>query len=86
MPKVVFTHRVKDVAHWSAQHQGRVEAFAPFASEVQDYVTPGDDSVAVSANVHDMDAMAAAMQTPEMQAAKDAHGVLEPIALFVENP
>lgn len=32
-----------------------------------------------------MDAMATSMATTEMDAAKAAHGVLEPITMFVEN-
>ena len=31
MPKVVFTHAVKDVAHWASKHSERVKAFAPWA-------------------------------------------------------
>ena len=39
----------------------------------------------ISVGVRDMDAMSAAMATTEMDAAKAAHGVLEPIVMFVEN-
>jgi hypothetical protein len=45
----------------------------------------GSNWVIVGVDVHDMDAMQAAMATPEMEAAKRAHGVIEPIHMFVET-
>ena len=85
MPRVVFTHAVSDVEHWVSKHSERVQAFAPWGSNVVDHVNAdGSKSVGVSVDVHDMDAMQAAMQTPEMDAAKEAHGVLEPVIVFVQ--
>ena len=86
MPRVVFTHPVSDVDHWVSKHSERVQAFAPWGSNVVDHVNAdGSQSVGVSVDVHDMEGMQAAMQTPEMDAAKEAHGVLEPVMVFVQK-
>lgn len=86
MPRVVFVHPVSDVDHWASKHSERVEAFAEWGTNVVDYLAADDgDTVCVSVDVHDMDAMQAVLETPEMQAKKDAHGVLEPIMMYVEN-
>ena len=86
MPRVVFTHAVSDVDHWASKHAFRVEAFSTWGSNVVDYLNAeGGNTVSVSVDVHDMDAMKASMETTEMAAAKAAHGVLEPISMFVEN-
>jgi hypothetical protein len=86
MPRVVFTHAVSDVDHWVSKHAERVQAFSAWGSNVVDHVNAdGSKSVGVSVDVHDMDGMQAAMQTDEMDAAKEAHGVLEPVMVFVEK-
>jgi hypothetical protein len=86
MPKVVFTHAVSDVDLWASKHAERVAAFSAWGSNVVDHLSPdGGKTVGVSVDVHDMDAMQAAMATPEMDAAKAAHGVLEPVTVLVEN-
>jgi hypothetical protein len=85
MPKVVFTHPVKDLAHWASKHSERVEAFAAWGSNVVDYLSAdGSNNVAVSVDVHDMAAMEAAIRSPEIEQAKQAHGVLEPLTMHVE--
>lgn len=84
MPRVVFTHPVKDVNHWLSKHSERVDLFRDWASNVQDYApAEGSNQVALSMEVSDMEAMKKAMETPELNAAKEAHGVLEPIELYV---
>jgi hypothetical protein len=86
MPRVVFTHPVRDLAHWLNKHSERVEAFAPWGSNVVDGVSAdGSNNVSVSVDVHDLEGMQAAMKTPEIEAAKQAHGVLEPLSVFIEN-
>lgn len=45
----------------------------------------GSDTVCVSVDVHDMEAMEASLASPEIDAAKQAHGVLEPIVMFVPS-
>lgn len=86
MPKVVFTHAVKDSAHWASKHEERVAAFASWGMNVTDYVSPHSSTlVAVSVDVHDMKAMEAALASPEIAAAKQAHGVVDPITMHVEK-
>lgn len=86
MPKVVFTHAVTDPALWASKHSDRVDAFASWGTNVIDYVgADGSNNVAVSVDVHDMEAMQAAMESPELAAAKQAHGVLEPVTVHVEK-
>ncbi len=86
MPRVVFTHPVSDVEHWASKHSERVEAFASWGSGVVDCLgADGSNNVSVCVDVHDLDAMQAAMASPEIEAAKQAHGVLEPVSVFIEN-
>jgi hypothetical protein len=86
MPRIVITHSVKDVKLWASKGNERAKGVAPFATEVVDYVAAdGSNKVAVSANIHDMDAMMAFMQTPESAASMDAHGVLQPLVFHVES-
>lgn len=85
MPRVVVTHAVNDVKHWASKGDERVEAFAPFATDVVSYVAAdGSNQVAVAANIHDMEGMQTFMQTPEAAAAMEAHGVLQPLVFHVE--
>jgi hypothetical protein len=86
VPRVVFTHAVTDVQAWAAHSAARVEFFDAFATDIVDYVpTDGGSTVAVSADVHDMDGMLAALQTPEATALEESHGVIQPISSFVES-
>lgn len=85
MPRVLFAHHVTDADHWVSKHSERVEAFAAWGSNVVDYVAgDGSDWVIVGVDVHDMDAMQAALASPEIEAAKKAHGVVEPVHMFIE--
>jgi hypothetical protein len=87
MPRIVATHAVKDVKHWASKGDERVEAFAPFATDVVSYVAAdGSDQVAVSANMHDMEGMMAFMQSPEGAEAMEAHGVIQPVIIHIEAP
>lgn len=86
MPKVVFVHRVSDPALWASKHAERVSAFASWGTNVVDYLSAdGSQNVAVGVDVHDMAGMEAALASPEIAAAKQAHGVLEPVLLYVET-
>jgi hypothetical protein len=85
MPRVVFAHPVRDLDHWVSKHSERVEAFAAWGSNVVDLVNAdGSNSVSVTVDVHDMTAMRAALGSSEIEAAKQAHGVLEPLLMYVE--
>ncbi len=80
MPRVVFTHPVRDRAQWASKHSEQVEAFASWGSNVIDYLgADGSNNIAVSVDVHDLAAMQAALDSSEIEAAKQAHGVLGPL-------
>ena len=86
MPKVVITHPVTDVDHWLSKHHERVEIFAGWGTNVVDYaIADGSNMVALTIDVHNMEAMQADMATEEMNKAKDAHGVMEPIVMYMAS-
>ena len=86
MPKVVFTHAVSDPAHWASKHSERVEAFASWGTNVVDYLSAdGSGNVALSVDVHDLAAMQTALASPKIEAAKQAHGVLDPVTIHIEK-
>lgn len=79
MPRITVTHAVKDVEQWLAYRAKTVEAFTPYATDIFFYTIPeGSNNVAIAMNVHDMEGMMAATQTPEHQALVDAAGVIHP--------
>ena len=85
MPRVVFTHAVNDVKHWASKGDERVEIFAPFGTELVDYVAAdGSNKIALAVNIHDIEGMMAMMQTPEAAAAMESHGVLPPVVFHLE--
>jgi len=86
MQRVVFKHPVEDVDQWASKHSERVEYFKSFGSNVVDCISmDGSKNVSVTVDVHDMNAMNAALESPEIAEAKKAHGVLEPLAIFIQT-
>ena len=86
MPTVIAHHDVKDTAHWLASPK-REEVFGPLGvTNIRTFVDPTNPTrVAVLMDVADMDAVMAAMQTPELAAAMDTDGVLpETLVILVE--
>ena len=88
MPRVVITHAVEDIDRWL---QGKAERAAAIesgsGSNVTDYVAhDGSNNIAVSADVSDLAAMQSmlASPSPEVLAAMEAHGVVQPITAYVE--
>jgi len=86
MPRVVMTHAVTDVEAWASYKAERAAFFEDFASDIVDYLpTDGGTTIAVSANVHDMDGLLAALETPEAKALEESHGLIEPISSYVAS-
>jgi hypothetical protein len=89
MPKVVITHRVADVDRWLGFKAERAAAITGLGgSDVVDHVAhDGSNTVAVSANVADVDGMMTALGSPppEIAAVMEKHGVLPPLAAYVEG-
>jgi hypothetical protein len=65
MPTVIGSHDVKDTDHWLASPK-REEFFGPLGvTNIRTFVDPTNRTrVAALMDVHDMDAVMAAMETP----------------------
>ena len=89
MPKIVITHGVADVDKWLGFKAERAEAIAGLGgTNVVDHVAlDGAMTVAVSADVADVDAMVATLGAPppEIAAVMEKHGVLPPLVTYVER-
>ncbi|HEY7258408.1 MAG TPA: hypothetical protein VH459_05025 [Gaiellales bacterium] len=86
MPTVIAHHDVKDVDHWLASPK-REEFFGPLGiTSVRTFVDPQNPTrVGLLMDIPDMDAVMAAMQTPEAAAAMEHDGVLpETLVILVE--
>jgi len=89
MPKVVITHAVQDVDRWLQGKADRAAAIeSGTGSNVTDYVAQdGSNSVAITADVADIDAIKSMLASPppEVAARMEEHGVVPPIAAYVES-
>lgn len=75
MATYVITHEVNDVQHWLASSK-REEIMGPMGVSARTFVDPqGSNKVALLAEIPDMDAFQAFMQTPEAAAAMEHDGV-----------
>jgi hypothetical protein len=86
MPSVIGYHDVKDQKHWLASPK-REEFFGPLGvTNIRTFIDPQNPTrVAVSMDVADMDALMAAMQTPQGAEAMDYDGVVaETLVILVE--
>jgi hypothetical protein len=89
MPKLVITHAVQDIDRWL---QGKAERAAAVesgtGSNVTDYVAQdGSNNIAITADVADPAAMEAMLASPppEMVATMEAHGVVQPLTVYIES-
>ena len=86
MPTVIGYHDVKDQKHWLASPK-REEVFGPLGvTNIRTFIDPQNPTrVAVSMDVADMDALMAAMQTPQGAEAMEYDGVVaETLVILVE--
>ena len=86
MPTIIGHHDVKDKDHWLASPK-REEFFGPLGvTNIRTFVNPQNPTqVAVLMDVADMDALAAAMESPGAAEAMEHDGVLpETLVLLVE--
>jgi hypothetical protein len=61
-----------------------VAAFASWGTNVVDYLSAdGSNNVAVTVDVHELAGMQKAIASPEIEAGKRAHGVIEPVAAYI---
>jgi hypothetical protein len=89
MPKIVITHSVVDVDAWLKFKSERADAIGGIGgTNVVDHVAhDGSNTVAVSGDVEDVAAIMATLASPppELAAAMEKHGVLPPLAAYVEK-
>jgi hypothetical protein len=89
MPKVVITHNVVDVAKWLGFKSERAGAITSMgASNPVDYVAQdGSNTVAITAEVDDASGLMEALASPpaELGAIMEKHGVVPPLAVYVEQ-
>jgi hypothetical protein len=88
MPRLVITHDVVDIERWLTGKAERSAAIGAVGTNVTDYVALDDSSrVAVSADIHDMDAMQVLLDSPppEVVALMEAHGVVPPLTAYIEK-
>ena len=85
MPKLIATHEVDDVAHWSSSPR-REEVFGSVATDIRTFVDPNrPNHVGLSMNVSDMDAFQAVMESEAGAEAMKYDGVRrDTIAIYVE--
>jgi hypothetical protein len=88
MPRVVITHAVEDIDRWLQGKADRAAAIeSGTGSNVTDHVAhDGSKNIAVTADVSDLAALQSmlASPSPEVLAAMEAHGVVQPITAYVE--
>jgi hypothetical protein len=84
MPTIVAHHDVKDTAHWLASSR-REEVFTPIGvTNIRTFTDPRNPKhVALVADVADMAALEAFMQSDEAAAAMDHDGVLPETLVFL---
>ncbi|HEV2006957.1 MAG TPA: hypothetical protein VGQ85_10115 [Candidatus Limnocylindrales bacterium] len=88
MPKLVISHAVVDVERWLAGKAERAAAFSPFATNVTDHVAlDGSNVIAITADVHDLAGAQAMLASPppEVAAAMERHGVIQPVTAYIEK-
>ena len=89
MPQVVITHAVEDIDRWLQGKDKRTAAIeSGTGSNVTDYVAAdGSNNIAITADVADLAAMQGMLASPppEVLAAMEEHGVVQPITTFVQK-
>ncbi len=89
MPKIVITHNVADVAKWLRFKSERADAITAMGGRnVVDHVAQdGSRTVAVGTEVDDVAGLMANLSSPppEVGAIMERHGVIPPLAIYVER-
>jgi hypothetical protein len=88
MPKIVVTHAVVEIERWLQGKAERAAIIGPYATNVTDHVAAdGSNNVAITADIDDMAASQALMDSPspEDAAAQERHGVVPPITVCIEK-
>ncbi len=83
-----MTHAVVDIERWLDGKAERAAAIGSFGTNVTDYVAAdGSNNIAITADVHDVAGAQAmlASPSPDVAAAMESHGVLPPVAAYIEK-
>lgn len=86
MPRVVITHAIQDVERWLGGKAERA-AVSNRITNVTDLVAAdGSNHAAVVLDVDDLDGLKALLAStpPEVAAQAEAHGVIQPMTVYVE--
>ncbi len=88
MPRVVITHAVEEIDRWLAGRAERAAAIeSGTGSNVTDYVAAdGSNNIAITVDVADVDALKGmlASPAPDVLAAMENHGVVQPITAYIQ--
>lgn len=88
MPKVVITHDVADVDIWLKGKDERAAAIGAMGgvNVVDHVVSDGRKSIAITFDTDDVDAVMSTLAAPppEMAEAMARHGVVLPLAAYIE--
>jgi hypothetical protein len=88
MPRLVITHDVVDIDRWLKGKAERAAAIGSAGTNVTDYVAvDGGNHVAVTAEIHDLEAVQALLASPppDVAAQMESHGVRPPISAYIEK-
>jgi len=87
MPRVIIHHNVKDRALWLASEVRDAAFSSQGITELRTYIDPTNPQrVGLTANVPDLDALLAFLQTDEAAQAEATDGVLpETVVMLVES-
>jgi hypothetical protein len=85
MPTIIARHKVSDIDAWLKGHEERVALFAPAASGFRTFQDSDDPkSVVLVVEVTDLEKLAAIINDPKNQDAKNRHTVIEPITISMQ--
>jgi hypothetical protein len=85
---MVITHDVVDIERWLTGKDERSAALGAVGTDVTDHVAMDDSNrVAVSAVIHDLEAIRALLDSPppEVAAQMETHGVVPPLTVYIEK-
>ncbi|MEW7009753.1 hypothetical protein [Lentilitoribacter sp. EG35] len=83
MPKMVFTHKVEDVAKWMSFEKEREEIFAPFAKNLKSHIDiEGSNMVAMTMDMHGEKEFFASHNADYHDSNMKRQGVIRPVTIF----
>ena len=86
MPRVVITHAIQDVERWLGGKAERAAVSTGITNVTDLVAADGSNHAAVVLDVDDLDGLKALLAStpPEVAAQAEAHGVIQPMTVYVE--